>query len=91
MTPVRLRATVGALAPRFGRGFIVPTTSANPPFDSVESAIQDIAAGRLVIVTDDEDRENEGDLIMAAAMIRSPSFSRSSSSVTMTIRSAAMS
>ena len=40
---------------------------ANPPFDSVESAIQDIAAGRMVIVTDDEDRENEGDLIMAAA------------------------
>jgi len=38
-----------------------------PPFDSVESAIQDIAAGRMVIVTDDEDRENEGDLIMAAA------------------------
>jgi 3,4-dihydroxy 2-butanone 4-phosphate synthase / GTP cyclohydrolase II len=39
----------------------------HPPFDSVESAIQDIAAGRMVIVTDDEDRENEGDLIMAAA------------------------
>ncbi len=35
-------------------------------FDSVESAIADIAAGRLIIVTDDEDRENEGDLIMAA-------------------------
>ncbi len=37
------------------------------PFDSVESAIDDIAAGRLVIVVDDEDRENEGDLIMAAS------------------------
>ena len=37
------------------------------PFDSIESAIQDIAAGKLVIVTDDEDRENEGDLIMAAS------------------------
>ncbi|OIQ88101.1 riboflavin biosynthesis protein RibBA [mine drainage metagenome] len=36
------------------------------PFDTIESAIQDIAAGKLVIVTDDEDRENEGDLIMAA-------------------------
>ena len=35
-------------------------------FDSVESAIKDIAAGKLVIVTDDENRENEGDLIMAA-------------------------
>ena len=67
MTPAKLRETVSALAPRLGRGFTVPATTANPPFDSVESAIQDIAAGRLVIVTDDEDRENEGDLIMAAA------------------------
>jgi len=39
------------------------------PFDSVEEAIADIAAGRLVIVTDDEDRENEGDLIMAASKV----------------------
>jgi 3,4-dihydroxy 2-butanone 4-phosphate synthase/GTP cyclohydrolase II len=43
------------------------SVSAQAPFDSVESAIQDIAAGKLVIVTDDENRENEGDLIMAAA------------------------
>ena len=42
------------------------SASAPLPFDSVESAIADIAAGRLVIVTDDENRENEGDLIMAA-------------------------
>ncbi len=35
-------------------------------FDSIESAIQDIAEGKLVIVTDDESRENEGDLVMAA-------------------------
>jgi len=41
----------------------------HPPFDSVESAIAEIAAGRLVIVTDDENRENEGDLIMAAAKV----------------------
>src|ERR1700748_2048946 len=38
----------------------------SPDFDSVESAIQAVAAGKLVIVTDDENRENEGDLIMAA-------------------------
>ncbi len=37
------------------------------PFDTIEEAIADIAAGRLVIVTDDEQRENEGDLVMAAA------------------------
>ena len=40
--------------------------SSLPPFDSVETAIQAIAAGGLVIVTDDEGRENEGDLMMAA-------------------------
>ncbi|MGB0744119.1 MAG: 3,4-dihydroxy-2-butanone-4-phosphate synthase [Opitutales bacterium] len=36
-------------------------------FDTVESAIQDIAEGKTVIVTDDEARENEGDLVMAAS------------------------
>ncbi|HBR94738.1 3,4-dihydroxy-2-butanone-4-phosphate synthase [Coraliomargarita sp. SDUM461003] len=39
------------------------------PFDSIESAIADIAAGKMVIVTDDEARENEGDLIMAASKV----------------------
>src|SRR3954467_12763490 len=43
------------------------TASATAPFDSVESAIADISAGKLVIVTDDVNRENEGDLIMAAS------------------------
>src|SRR5687768_10223895 len=36
------------------------------PFDRVEEAIEDIRRGRLVIVADDEDRENEGDLVCAA-------------------------
>ena len=35
--------------------------------DTVERAIADIAAGRAVVVVDDEDRENEGDLIFAAS------------------------
>jgi len=35
--------------------------------DSVERALADIAAGKAVVVVDDEDRENEGDLIFAAA------------------------
>src|ERR1044071_2591635 len=35
-------------------------------FATIEQAIDDIQAGRLVIVADDEDRENEGDLICAA-------------------------
>ncbi|MFJ4714809.1 bifunctional 3,4-dihydroxy-2-butanone-4-phosphate synthase/GTP cyclohydrolase II [Streptomyces sp. NPDC088785] len=37
--------------------------------DPVEMAVRDIAAGRPVVVVDDEDRENEGDLIVAAEKI----------------------
>lgn len=37
--------------------------------DSIEEAIQDFKDGKMVIVVDDEDRENEGDLIMAAEKI----------------------
>jgi 3,4-dihydroxy 2-butanone 4-phosphate synthase/GTP cyclohydrolase II len=37
------------------------------PLDPIERAIADIAAGRMVVVVDDEDRENEGDLVFAAA------------------------
>ncbi len=39
------------------------------PFDRVEDAIEDIRRGRMVIVADDEDRENEGDLLMAASLV----------------------
>ncbi|QEC50777.1 bifunctional 3,4-dihydroxy-2-butanone-4-phosphate synthase/GTP cyclohydrolase II [Baekduia soli] len=38
-------------------------------FASVEEALEDIAAGRMVVVVDDEDRENEGDLVMAAEFV----------------------
>ena len=38
-------------------------------FDSIESVIEDIRRGRMVIVVDDADRENEGDLIMAAEKV----------------------
>ena len=38
-------------------------------FNSVENAIADIRKGRMIIVADDEDRENEGDLVMAAAKV----------------------
>jgi 3,4-dihydroxy 2-butanone 4-phosphate synthase/GTP cyclohydrolase II len=39
------------------------------PFDRVDDAIADVRAGKIVIVADDEDRENEGDLVCAAAAI----------------------
>ncbi|MFI5177170.1 MAG: bifunctional 3,4-dihydroxy-2-butanone-4-phosphate synthase/GTP cyclohydrolase II [Vicinamibacterales bacterium] len=39
------------------------------PFASVEEALAEIRAGRMIIVVDDEDRENEGDLTMAASKV----------------------
>ncbi len=46
-----------------------PASPALPTFSPVEDVIADIRAGKLVIVTDDEARENEGDLIGAAEKI----------------------
>lgn len=43
------------------------TTNDEVVLDSIEHAVAEIAAGRIVIVVDDEDRENEGDLVMAAS------------------------
>ena len=40
-----------------------------PPFATVEEAIEDIRQGRMIVLVDDEDRENEGDLTMAAEKI----------------------
>ncbi len=39
------------------------------PFDSIDEAIADVRAGKMVVVLDDEDRENEGDLVMSAQMV----------------------
>ena len=39
------------------------------PFSSIEHALREIRAGKFVIVADDEDRENEGDLICAAELV----------------------
>jgi len=38
--------------------------------NSIPELIEDMAAGRMVVLMDDEDRENEGDLVMAASMVR---------------------
>lgn len=38
-------------------------------FNTIEEAISDIKAGKMIIVVDDEDRENEGDLLMAAEKV----------------------
>ena len=39
------------------------------PFATIEQAIADLRAGKFVVVADDEDRENEGDLICAAQLV----------------------
>ncbi len=39
------------------------------PLSKIEDALKDIKLGRMIIIVDDEDRENEGDLVMAAEMI----------------------
>ncbi|GMV79890.1 MAG: riboflavin biosynthesis protein RibBA [Planctomycetota bacterium] len=42
---------------------------ANSPFSPIEEAIADLRAGRMIVLVDDEDRENEGDLVLAAEMV----------------------
>jgi 3,4-dihydroxy 2-butanone 4-phosphate synthase / GTP cyclohydrolase II len=44
-------------------------TASRPPGDLVEDALAALRGGRMVLVVDDEDRENEGDLIMAAECV----------------------
>jgi 3,4-dihydroxy 2-butanone 4-phosphate synthase/GTP cyclohydrolase II len=43
--------------------------SASSPFTDVLSAVEEIRAGRMIVVVDDEDRENEGDLTLAAEKV----------------------
>src|ERR1700736_3717991 len=40
-----------------------------PPFATVEEAVEEIRQGRMIVLVDDEDRENEGDLAMAAEKV----------------------
>src|SRR5438874_4965563 len=40
-----------------------------PPFTNVPDAIEEIRAGRIIVIVDDEDRENEGDLMLAAEKV----------------------
>ena len=44
--------------------------SARRALDSVEDIVADLKAGKMVVIMDDEDRENEGDLVMAASLVR---------------------
>src|SRR4051794_25316540 len=46
-----------------------PKTKEVFEFDTIEDVLSDVAHGKLVVVTDDADRENEGDLVMAAEKV----------------------
>src|SRR3989442_4374395 len=44
-------------------------TEKNSPFATVEEAVEEIRQGRMVVLVDDESRENEGDLTLAAEKV----------------------
>jgi 3,4-dihydroxy 2-butanone 4-phosphate synthase/GTP cyclohydrolase II len=44
-------------------------TTTDTQLSTIEEALEDIATGKMIVVVDDEDRENEGDLVMAAQFI----------------------
>ncbi len=44
-------------------------TDPAPPFSSIDAVLADLRAGKMVILTDDEDRENEGDLVLPAQFV----------------------
>jgi 3,4-dihydroxy 2-butanone 4-phosphate synthase / GTP cyclohydrolase II len=52
------------------RNTTVHPAAKGSPFSSIEEIVADIRAGRMVIMVDDENRENEGDLLMAAERVR---------------------
>ena len=40
------------------------------PLSTIPEILEDLRQGKMVIIMDDEDRENEGDLLMAASLVR---------------------
>ena len=67
--PESIEAELTEAAPTEATSTQATATDSEPGeihFDSIERAVADIAAGKPVVVVDDEDRENEGDLIFAA-------------------------
>jgi len=54
---------------KMGHAPSIAQSGAEPAFASVATAMAELRAGRMVVVVDDTDRENEGDLVMAAEMV----------------------
>ncbi len=44
--------------------------NSNPQFNTIEEILEELAEGKMVIIVDDEDRENEGDFLMVASKVR---------------------
>jgi len=53
----------------FAAGWYNFSMRSRPPFTTVPDAIEEIRAGRMIVIVDDEDRENEGDLTLAAEKV----------------------
>ncbi len=59
---MRFGGGVGRLRPRF---IMLDSDCTEQQFDGIEDCLDELRQGRMIIVTDDADRENEGDLVMA--------------------------
>lgn len=64
-TPLNGEDTPNGVAPQVG-GNTDKSVASDFTFDSIDAALADLKAGRVIVVVDDENRENEGDLICAA-------------------------
>ena len=53
----------------FESELLAPTVETVSQLNTIEEAIADVRAGKIIIVVDDEDRENEGDFICAAELV----------------------
>ncbi|AQK53143.1 Bifunctional riboflavin biosynthesis protein RIBA 1 chloroplastic [Zea mays] len=72
MTPEILSANLALVMDKFSDDDTDTELDLDSPtegFASIPDAIEDVRQGKLVIVVDDESRENEGDLIMAASLV----------------------
>ncbi|ORX96374.1 3,4-dihydroxy-2-butanone 4-phosphate synthase [Basidiobolus meristosporus CBS 931.73] len=54
---------------------LLPEDHSTCEFDAIQSALEDFAAGKFLLVVDNEDRENEGDLIIAAEKVSTKDMS----------------
>jgi 3,4-dihydroxy 2-butanone 4-phosphate synthase/GTP cyclohydrolase II len=69
LTHYRLLPIVPALGENGGDAMPNSSRTFEPPFTDVPGALAEIRSGHMVVVVDDEDRENEGDLVFAAEFV----------------------